>query len=116
LVGGAASWPVRCASLTQCKAPLALAAAHCACRAPAPVLRCKPVAWEDGEEGAAADGAAVARQLQIGKPTEEDLASMGHHPTVDTVPDEIMQRVGAKNVRPAPRARARLTAHGLNPL
>jgi DNA repair and recombination RAD54-like protein len=36
---------------------------------------------------------------QVGKPSEEDLKCMGHHSTVITVPDAIMQRIGFREVR-----------------
>jgi len=50
-------------------------------------LKCKGCV--PGEEEAA----------QVGKPSEEDLKSMGHHSTVITVPDAIMQRIGHREVR-----------------
>lgn len=36
--------------------------------------------------------------MQVGEPAEEDLASWGHHPTPDTVPDAVMARVAQPDV------------------
>ena len=36
--------------------------------------------------------------MQVGKPAEEDLKNWGHHTSVDSVPDPVMQAVGQQHV------------------
>ena len=36
--------------------------------------------------------------VQVGKPAEEDLRNWGHHTSVHSVPDPVMQAVGQQHV------------------
>ena len=36
--------------------------------------------------------------VQVGKPAEEDLRNWGHHTSVNSVPDPVMQAVGQQHV------------------
>ncbi|GAB4814175.1 hypothetical protein N2152v2_001221 [Parachlorella kessleri] len=55
----------------------------------------------DGQGDDSAAGG-VGRNLickaQVGKPAEEDLQSWGHHSSVDSVPDPVMQQIGGEHV------------------
>lgn len=35
---------------------------------------------------------------QVGAPAEEDLINWGHHPSVSTLPDDVMQKAAADDV------------------
>jgi len=35
---------------------------------------------------------------QTGAPAEEDLSNWGHHPSVSTLPDDVMQKAAADDV------------------
>lgn len=78
-----------------------------ACRLSRPqVLRCTALPWlqgcNDGEGDATAAAAGEATgavyKAQVGKPAEEDLQSWGHHGSVHSVPDTVMQQVPAEHV------------------
>lgn len=41
---------------------------------------------------------ASSSTVQVGKPAEEDLRNWGHHTSVHSVPDPVMQAVGQQHV------------------
>ncbi len=54
-------------------------------------------ALQGGDDNQGSPRAAIFKP-QLGKPAEEDLQNWGHHSTMDTVPDAVMQQIGGEHV------------------
>lgn len=75
---------------------MAASLTHPATRQPHPHIPTRARAQGGGAAGPAA--ADLIFKPQEGKPAEEDLKAWGHHGSVDSVPDAVMQQIGGEHV------------------